>query len=102
MIEPSDYELANLPECSREYISDLEEEIEQLEAIVDKLPKTADGVPVTPGMTIWFNTRKSEAKGFIVASVGTGFCELKDKPRGCYHDKFYSSKQAAEAARERQ
>lgn len=78
----------------------LREHIERLRAIVDKLPKTADGVSITPGMTIWLNTRKSESKGIDVSSVGTGFCELKDKPRGCYHDKFYSSKQAAEAAKE--
>ena len=32
MIEPSDYERANLPDCSREYINDLEAEIDRLEA----------------------------------------------------------------------
>jgi hypothetical protein len=26
---------------------------EELQAIVDKLPKTADGVPVVPGMRLW-------------------------------------------------
>lgn len=28
-------------------------EIGRLRAIVDKLPKTVDGVPITPGMTVW-------------------------------------------------
>jgi hypothetical protein len=42
MIEPSAYELANLPDCSREYISDLEEENERLQAIIDKLPNKED------------------------------------------------------------
>ena len=28
-------------------------EIDRLRAIVDKLPKTADGVPITPGMDVW-------------------------------------------------
>ena len=30
------------------------DEIERLRAIVDKLPKTADGVPVVPGMKLFF------------------------------------------------
>jgi len=30
-----------------------DEEIERLRAIVDKLTKTADGVPVVPGMMVW-------------------------------------------------
>ena len=29
-------------------------EITRLRAIVDKLPKTADGVPITPGMEVWW------------------------------------------------
>ena len=29
------------------------DETERLQAIVDKLPKTADGVPVTPEMILW-------------------------------------------------
>jgi len=28
-------------------------EIKRLQAIVDKLPKTADGVPITPGMNLY-------------------------------------------------
>lgn len=31
-------------------------EIERLQSIVDKLPKTADGVPVTPRMQVWCKT----------------------------------------------
>ena len=34
-------------------IGDLLDKIDRLQAIVDKLPKTADGVPITPGMTVW-------------------------------------------------
>lgn len=29
------------------------ERVGELEAIVEKLPKTADGVPITPGMKVW-------------------------------------------------
>ena len=28
-------------------------EVERLQAVVDKLPKTVDGVPIVPGMTVW-------------------------------------------------
>jgi hypothetical protein len=28
---------------------------DELQAIVDKLPKTADGVPITPGMKLWID-----------------------------------------------
>lgn len=31
----------------------LKAKILQLQAIVDRLPKTADGVPVAPGMMVW-------------------------------------------------
>lgn len=34
-------------------VDDLEAENASLRAIVAKLPKTADGVPVTPGMTLY-------------------------------------------------
>jgi len=31
------------------------DEIERLQSLVDRLPKTADGVPVRPGDQIWFH-----------------------------------------------
>ena len=37
-----------LRECERQHA-----EIERLQAIVDKLPMTEDGVPAVPGMIIW-------------------------------------------------
>jgi hypothetical protein len=33
--------------------------VEELEAIVAKLPKTADGVPIVPGMHVWFYSKRS-------------------------------------------
>ena len=41
--EHGEYEDRECPQC----------ELKRLRAIVDNLPKTADGVPVTPGMTLW-------------------------------------------------
>jgi len=35
-------------------IAELEAEVERLKAIVDKLPKTADGVPVGIGDVVWW------------------------------------------------
>jgi len=34
-------------------IAGQDREIKRLQAIVDKLPKTSDGVPVVPGMMLW-------------------------------------------------
>ena len=39
-------------EC-RQALAELQEENDRLQAIVAKLPKTADGVPVVPGMEVW-------------------------------------------------
>lgn len=78
--------------CCEEWLSDLDyakhicnqaaAEIERLRAIVDKLPKTADGVPMTPGMNVYslhwfqpwritgFNTTSDGEAGVIYFGVG--------------------------------
>lgn len=105
MIEPSDYELANLPDCSREYISDLEAEIEQLEAIVDKLPITADGVSLVPivdgcytvingNVEMCYVTHHEDNRGWIARVVRW------DMDRNIEIGYCYSTREAAEAARE--
>jgi len=48
-------ELVEIEECfdeANKYIVDYMAEIDRLQVIVDKLPKTADGVPVVPGKDI--------------------------------------------------
>jgi hypothetical protein len=35
----------------------LAKELTRLQAVVERLPKTADGVPVTPGMRVWHCAR---------------------------------------------
>lgn len=37
-------------------MDEIANEIIRLRAIVDQLPKTADGVPLSPGMEVWFDT----------------------------------------------
>jgi len=63
------------------------DEIERLTAIVNRLPTTADGVPVTPGMSVW----SRNGRFLVVAGYHTD------------HDGkllWYSSEEAAQAARE--
>jgi hypothetical protein len=62
-------------------------EIERLRAIVDRLPKTADGVPVTPGMTLWG------------AGGGYGIQINRVGPYRTY-PLMYSTREEAEAAQE--
>ena len=90
----------------------LAKEVEALQAVVDKLPTTADGVPVVPGMTV-----------FVRAGIVSGREPLECKPVLCgglegvipspnllgiveeYYWTFevsdtYSTRAAAEAAKE--
>jgi len=63
-------------------------EIERLRAIVDGLPKTADGVPIYPGMTVY---RQGAHTGKIHARVAY----MKGPPMV----DSYSTRDAAEAAK---
>lgn len=40
--------------CYRDRLAEASKRVEGLEGVVSKLPKTADGVPITPGMGVWF------------------------------------------------
>lgn len=73
-------------------------EIERLQAIVDRLPKTADGVPIVPG----------DVLHFMDVSMQTVLCwQLPENPRGdeiavancCPFSGTYSTREAAEQAR---
>ena len=79
----------------------------ELEAIVAKLAKTADGVPVVPGMDVW-----GMVHGFtgpVVArrrvACGNGLAALVDKtPANPHYEpihRCYSTREAAEAAKEK-
>lgn len=84
----------------RSIIVEQKNEIERLRTIVDKLPKTTDGIPMVPGMNIWLKTKKTPKK-HQVRSVGAHYCDLKEKPSGCFITSSYSTYEAAEAAREK-
>ncbi len=75
-------------------------------AIVDKLPKTADGVPVVPGMTVWVVGDYGDGRSiheFVVwcLSHRTGDDGGTTGSTFCWgHGDSYSTREAAEAARE--
>lgn len=60
-------------------------EIKQLQAIVDRLPKTKDGVPVVPGMVLYLRWAGRYMSQLTVA--------LRDKG---LHASYYSTRTAAE------
>lgn len=76
-------------------------ELHRLREIVDKLPKTADGVTVVPGMVLWTDVCdvKETSSGFsydgFSTRLGTIPC-LRMRPMD--YPKCYSTKEAAEAA----
>lgn len=78
-------------------------EIERLKAIVDKLPKTADGVPVYPYMPVYL-LRDGEVHSITAMEVhrdtGEWFTYF-DCDFYCLDDECYSSREAAEAAKEK-
>ena len=69
-------------------------ELERLHAIVGKLPKTADGVPVTADMTLWY----VNPNGVVPTTSFTfdDICECLIDGNG---PKLYSTREAAEAAK---
>jgi len=87
-------------------------EVKQLRAIVDRLPKTADGVPITPGMTVFIpHPRPSNlvTEREVVAPYGTLACLTKEPAHcGCCEStthrqarECYSTRDAAEGAKEK-
>ena len=78
------------------------EEIERLRAIVEKLPQTADGMPVVPGMKVY----QEDPSGCLQSyDVGGNSARTDDSiPTAAYlvfNHRCYSSLEAAEAAREK-
>jgi hypothetical protein len=77
------------------------DEIIRLQTIVDKLPKTADGVPVVPGMILWpgiFIPDEQGARiGWYATDLATGdrIHQGEDTLR---IGKCYSTREAAETA----
>lgn len=87
--------------------------INRLQAIVDQLPKTADGVPIVPGLEVWIRDRWEEKDGTestdivecFVYQVEADRVEAADVDTGidCQYDlpsDFYSTEAAALAAKD--
>jgi len=84
---------------------ELARRVEDLEAIVAKLPKTADGVPIVPGMTVWeargrdvyrmknFRATLPDAEGFSESNWEKGWSSV------CRLDRIFSTEAAALAAK---
>jgi len=79
------------------------DEIERLRAIVDRLPVTADGVSVTPGMVLWVWTDNGELIWFAATDFYGGPDDWWTQPGQdpyCIQDDCYSTQAAVQAARE--
>lgn len=73
----------------------LKAEIERLRAIVDKLPRTADGVPITPGMIVYYAARGQVWDEMASEMFISARCSCPTPERWSW----YSTPEAAKAAR---
>jgi hypothetical protein len=93
-------------------LQECEAEVKRLQAIVDKLPKTADGVPVVPGMNCYF---RSHPHGTTHKDAGVVCVTLSydgdnyeaflrdgngDEWWAILPEEVYSTREAAQAAKE--
>lgn len=96
---------ADLLDEMSDTIEALRAENERLRAIVDRLPKTADGVPVGPGSVVWGcsphflpPTGEHVREGAVVDKSDWAVC--LDGGAIVALDRCYSTREAANAARE--
>ena len=81
------------PNCGPRVMAWKDAEIERLRATVDRLPKTADGVPVTPGMECWYRSCGGRVVSFQISDWGDIATDWDDSgPR------YYSTRAAAREA----
>lgn len=90
-----------LPDPGGEVVRDLLNEVERLTAIVDRYPKTADGVSVTPEMDVW---SIGEAGPYCWSATCIDRNGCSGTFHGHYHGRVpmasvFSTRQAAEAAK---
>ncbi len=67
------------------------DELERLQGIVDKLPKTADGVPVVPGARVW--QTPADWYGVHISMNAGSYCGTLPE-----WNEVYSTREAAKAA----
>lgn len=78
-------------------IAELKSQLARLQAIVDKLPKTADGVIITPGRT-FYELWGTAPAGIRSLEVADWYDREDDSPVAAAE--IYSTREAAEAAKE--
>lgn len=78
----------------QEAIKESDVKIADLQAIVDKLPKTADGVPVVPEMDLYYPASWGMCESYTAMVRWVG-----DNPVGSGFADSYSTREAAQAAR---
>ena len=84
-------------------IRELEAEVERLRAIVDRLPKTEDGVHIVPGMTVYdrlgYRTgHESVVTGFQAGRGGELLCLYFEGGFDAICTGYYSTREAASEA----
>jgi len=94
----------HIEQCPKHPLSEAKAEIERLQTIVDKLPKTADGVPVVPGMVLHDPIWIEDPFGVHQLLV---FCPNARRSEWSCNDgevdtsQCYSTREAAQAAKEK-
>ena len=76
-------------------------EIERLQAIVDRLPKTADGVPIVPGMDVFRCGGKLRSRAMMHYEPWSNHC-WEDCVCGPSARSSYSTREAAGAPSQRE
>ena len=87
----------SIPDAMPHTMDEAAAELQRLQAIVDKLPRTADGVPVTPLMELWH----PEAPQMSFTALGVSTVNANTPLGGgdyIDHRVCYSTPEAAEAA----
>ena len=89
-------------ECTRELI----DRIEELEAIVDKLPKDRQGKPIVPNTTRWYVHSRGHVRCVAVGSqldFGWANSKAPGQPATVWRhiDESFDTREAAEAAKEK-
>lgn len=74
-------------------------ELDRLQAIVNRMPKTADGVPIMPDSIVWLDRQR-----YVVLAVGQHDCWIalsynRERRQWVSADRLYSSSDAEEKGR---
>jgi hypothetical protein len=89
---------ADFPDSKRQF-DEIAEALRAAIALFDKLPMTADGVVVTPGMPIYDPWTDGEAHATLRAQTGGRFpIEAHGWGKNVAGSEIYSTREAAEAA----